>query len=324
MANTKTRMKPPAAPAETGALTRTRERRSCVPLLTILGLIALCAPLGFACGGTEGPEDASGGGDVAMDGPPIGTRGLGGMCTETSECAAGLYCAANRTCRAAGSGGDGDTCADSGDCLRGYVCVAEPGGMICREAEGRALGDPCIRHDQCAAGLYCVDGQCSAEAPPPPDAGPIGMACSPGTDDCEDSNRCTNDQCVADRCVNTLIDGDEDGYASDIFGRCGLDCCDSDDRVNPEQEAFFAVNHAGNPPLTPANHDWNCDGTQEMEYLSVLPACSSFARRCTLEEGWVSSMPPRCGLSGVWGRCVDDTGICRIETVEAARVQRCR
>jgi len=275
----------------------------------------------MACGGSGGSDDAS------MDRPssdtaPAGTVGLGGECLETGQCSAGLYCADDRRCRAAGTGGDGDSCDDSGDCQRGFICSAEPSGRVCREAGGRMIGEPCIRDDQCAAGLYCTEGTCSSEPPPEPDAGPMGRGCEPG-DDCDDGNACTNDQCIADSCVNTLADGDEDGYASTIIGSCGLDCCDRDPDASPDQEGFFDEPHAGNPPLGRANFDWNCDGTEEPEFPVALGGCLGFSG-CTASEGWLGAVPTRCGQTGAWASCEDTGAFCRLTEVEPARTQRCR
>lgn len=256
---------------------------------------------------------ACGGDDAA----PAELAGLGEPCTHTRECEPELYCDDSRRCAASGLGGDGAACATTADCLMGYTCVREPDGWVCRMNGDRDIGDPCLRHEQCLAGLYCVRGACAASEL---DAGPSGFdggssQCMTSSE-CNDGSACTTDMCIADTCIHTLIDSDEDGYASTIIGSCGLDCADMDPNANPDQEAFSDVRHAGGPGQPPT-FDWNCDGTEEPEHANAI-TCSIEA--CDSGEGWLDPLP-ECGQPGRWGRCT--TG-CTEEVLEPARVQRCR
>lgn len=80
----------------------------------------------------------------------------GAACARTGECEAGFYCAASRTCEAAGSGVQGDVCEDSSDCERGLRCDLSARGlpMECVPGGERDINQPC--GDGCMAGLACL------------------------------------------------------------------------------------------------------------------------------------------------------------------------
>jgi hypothetical protein len=170
---------------------------------------------------------------------------------------------------------------------------------------------------------------CTGEVPPPAldggvetDAGPGedgGIPCTT-SDVCDDMSVCTNEACVRSMCVYTIIDGDEDGYASTVLGACGNDCSDTDPTVNPEHTEYMTARHAGNPPLHPGTFDWNCNGVEELEFTSIVPTCDAKLGTCVEGEGW-SVMPTMCGQTANWYRCV--AASCTLMLVEM-RQQRCR
>ena len=267
-----------------------------------------------ACGGDDGPG-------AGADGGGPGTLGnLGDPCTLTSDCTPDLYCDASRRCAGSGAGGDGAMCTTTADCMRGYMCVREPDGRFCRLAGDRGIGEPCLRDEQCLAGLRCTRGMCSGDAP---DAGPVGFdagqtGCMTSSE-CDDGSPCTTDMCIADECVHTLIDGDEDGYAATIIGPCGLDCAEMDPNANPDQEEYFATRHGGGAGQ-PRTFDWNCDGVEEGRYG---PAITCVEADCESGEGWLDG-DPGCGNTGRWGRCAGAGLGCTPEVIDGARQQTCR
>jgi len=280
--------------------------------------------------------------------------GSGDSCIYTRACMDDLYCSAPRTCQSDGSGPVFSECTDSGDCVRPLVCSFEPDGNYRCVADGDGdIGGSCTVLADCVAGLFCIDGQCVGDlgggcsgpgdcsgglicvdgmCVSGPDAGDsgrdafvdVGVACEEVVD-CNDMNECTIDQCVSDMCRNTLNDGDEDGYASNLIGSCGLDCNDMDADVSPDHTDFETVRQMDMLPLTPDNFDWNCDGREEQQYTARVPDCDDTGvGTCTMGEGWTGiGMIPRCGTTGTWARCTGPGAGCRIETVET-RTQGCR
>jgi hypothetical protein len=251
---------------------------------------------------------------------PRGDGSLGTPCTYTAECAAELYCARDRTCATAGTGADGDACVTGADCAMGLVCAPGLMGRRCQTAGTADLGQRCIGDDQCIAGLFCVAGICRADDAPL-DGG--FETCTPdgGVVVCDDSSACTIDMCIADRCVNTLVDGDEDGYAPSVIGPCGLDCADDDAGASPDQ----TERHAGGAGETqPETFDWNCDGREEERWRDILPPCADATGVCAGPvEGWIGGLAS-CGNARDYGRCTSAAMGCVQEVVEAGRVQTCR
>jgi hypothetical protein len=87
----------------------------------------------------------------------------------------GLYCAADRTCQTAGTGGVGTACEFDGDCARPFVCEDDGDTRRCIAAGAGDIGDPCTDLADCRGGLFCVAGTCSAD-PGGADAGVDGGA----------------------------------------------------------------------------------------------------------------------------------------------------
>ncbi len=263
---------------------------------------------------------------------------MGDRCIYTERCMDGLYCSVPRTCQPEGSGTLFSTCTDSGDCEKPLVCAMEGGSLRCVMGGTGDIGppgDPCTTLADCLPGLFCMGGVCTGEGGSGADAGldgsggdggpsdasaDVGGPCETVTD-CDDMNECTIDQCVGTRCQYTLQDGDEDGYASTLFGSSCRDCNDMNADVNPDHTEFETTRHTDMLPGTPDSFDWNCDGMDELQYPSRVPACDSVAGTCSSGEGWAGAVPG-CGMSGTWASCSGPPG-CTISTIET-RVQGCR
>ncbi|RLB49282.1 MAG: hypothetical protein DRJ42_21410, partial [Deltaproteobacteria bacterium] len=177
---------------------------------------------------------------------------IGAPCIYTAQCMDGLYCSIPRSCQSEGTGVMFAACTDSGDCEAPLVCEPQAtGSSRCVSAGGGDIGSPgdsCSTVAECQAGLFCIDGECRGEqGGGGTDGGvgdgggifdasvdtAVGVLCDRVTE-CDDGSECTIDQCVRDMCRNTLVDGDEDGYASTLIaGGCGRDCNDMNPSVNP-------------------------------------------------------------------------------------------
>jgi hypothetical protein len=263
---------------------------------------------------------------------------VGDRCIYTERCMDGLYCSAPRTCQPEGSGTLFSSCTDSGDCEKPLVCAMQPDGSFrCVDGGTGDIGPPgdaCETVADCLPGLFCIDGRCTGEGGGAGDAGVDGGGdaatdaaldgggpCESVTD-CDDGNACTIDQCAGMRCVYTLQDGDEDGYASTLFDSACRDCNDMDPDVNPDHTDFETTRHTDMLPLTADSFDWNCDGMEERQYPSSVPDCDgSPGGTCTMGEGW-AGLVPGCGMTGTWASCSGPPS-CTISTLET-RTQACR
>jgi hypothetical protein len=263
---------------------------------------------------------------------------VGDPCIYSERCQAGLYCSIPRTCQAEGGGTMFSECTDSGDCTRPLVCAPQPdGSRRCVNAGDGDIGPPgdaCETVADCLPGLFCIDGRCTSSGGALPDGGvdagdaatdtavDVGRPCEDRVD-CDDDNDCTIDQCVGEMCRNTLNDGDEDGYASNVIGSCGLDCNDMDADVSPDHTDFETVRQMDMLPGTPDNFDWNCDGIEERQYPTGVPDCDGTGvGTCTMGEGWLGTVPG-CGMTGTWARCTGPGDGCTLSTIET-RTQGCR
>jgi len=151
-----------------------------------------------------------------------------------------------------------------------------------------------------------------------PDAGPFPDA-GLGTCDrasCDDSNPCTLEMCAGDMCVNTLVDFDHDGYASNMFDRSCGDCSDSEGDAHPGQTRWFGSTHRAGS-ADPEGFDWNCNGSEEQQYTTRMGSCSGTS--CSVSTGWQGGVPA-CGARAAWSRC---NGDCTISVVESNRLQGC-
>jgi hypothetical protein len=150
--------------------------------------------------------------------------------------------------------------------------------------------------------------------------------------DCDDSNPCTDDDCVGNLCTNTgntlpcddadpcttndmcsggactggpLLDGDSDGYVSDACTG-GDDCLDSNFDVNPG-----ATEGPAGDPTCSDGLDNDCDGlTDDLGDLDCVPTCSVPAdcddgNPCT-DEGCISG---HCAYADNTAPC-DDADPC--------------
>ena len=114
-------------------------------------------------------------------------------------------------------------------------------------------------------------------------------------------------------------DDDGDGF---MFPRiagadCGvLDCNDSDELVNPDQDGAFTT------PNTDGDFDYNCDGVEtKLADTSQGEDCNRPPFGSCEGTGWLEGVPG-CGESGVYHRCDSDIFSC-FEAEQLAFVMPC-
>jgi hypothetical protein len=234
------------------------------------------SPMCAPCGASCGP-----GQDVDCKLP------IGAACTASSQCT--IACVDGRCCES--------TC--TGQC-RSCAVIGMMG--TCRPL---ASGFDTNSTPACSGNNTCANGSCLL--------GP-GQPCTAGT------------QCASGTCTTFFRDADADGLGSaSMTARvCGTtppaghvtvagDCCDSDNRVNPNQSTFFeAANNCG-------NFDYNCN--------SMLEQGSSRVQKCDLVDcrsGWATGVPT-CGVEADYTPCVATQGgaFCDIHA-NVKRRQTCR
>jgi len=219
---------------------------------------------GFIClGGDCSPSECGDNfldttaGEVCDDGNEIPGDGCEPSCeptcSEASDCDDGDPCNGTETCNTSSSrcqaGGPGD----------GMMCMLDGGGDgVCSSGlcAPPGCGDSVVNGmEDCDDGMNgdnldgCKD-DCTFTCTMDADCDDADMctgaeACDTATNtctdpddlDCDDADTCTSDSCeAATGCVNTLIDGDGDGYAVDTCttgGLMGDDCDDSSSSVYP-------------------------------------------------------------------------------------------
>ncbi len=84
-----------------------------------------------------------------------GSVGLGGSCWSTVDCDDELFCAPQGICAPAGSGEEGDVCATAAECRRGLTCEIFGFGGQCTASGTADIGESCEGNGDCAAGLAC-------------------------------------------------------------------------------------------------------------------------------------------------------------------------
>jgi hypothetical protein len=192
---------------------------------------------------------------------------------------------------------DGATVVDSSN-----AGDASPSDVIRLESGFDAGGDTSARVDTASPTDTLV--------PPPDGVGPIdavvdstdridsgGGLC--GTKTCDDFIACTTDRCdsTTGACMNVLIDGDGDGFASKALGACGQDCNDAEFHARPGQPSFFNVPHVS--PSGASSWDWNCDGIIEQSAKTVGVCYYDDAGFCVFTAGF-SITAPVCGATKLY------------------------
>jgi len=151
------------------------------------------------------------------------------------------------------------------ECGDGFVDT--PAGEQCDDANDET-GDGCDSacDYSCAADTDCNDGLAcngveSCDLALHTCANPADVVCVP-SDSCH-SSAC--DDNMSGACVEALIDGDNDGYASTALGACGTDCNDANAQISPAaQEVCGNATDddcsAGTPDNTQTYWWADCDG----------------------------------------------------------------
>jgi len=176
----------------------------------------------------------------------------GGECADGDPCTVADHCVQG-TCVPGGqqSCDDDNQCTDDW-CDPGVGCVNEPNAIPCEDGNACTTGDTCAG-GVCSAGtgaLDCADENICTDDWCIPETGcandPIPNCCNFNAE-CEDSDPCTNDACVANGCKNTFTpgccksnpdcdDGDfctEDSCAANVcFNAPIAGCCKSDLECN--------------------------------------------------------------------------------------------
>ncbi len=112
-------------------------------------------------------------------------------------------------------------------------------------------------------------------------------------------------------------DCDDDGYNADT-AECqhdGGDCDDHDPLVHPGQTSWFTQ------PSSHGSWDYNCNGTDDLEYTSLL-MCSGSVSCDTTTEAWSGMSVPPCGQTGSYGTCMGLAPSC-VEKITGMRMQGC-
>ncbi|MEI8254239.1 MAG: MopE-related protein [Deltaproteobacteria bacterium] len=195
-----------------------------------------------------------------------------GRCDHRADdlrCTPGQFCdlmrgCTGRPCMTNVECSDGNMCNGEESC-RGGVCVIGP-SPICDDGVTCTLDscDPargCVNRPEnalCDDGVFCNGAEvCNLMVGTCQSAPPIR---------CDDGNLCTADRCDEStrRCLNTLLDGDGDGFPSQRCG--GPDCDDTNRSVFP-----------GAPELCADRLDNDCNGLVDCadRACSGTPACGT-------------------------------------------------
>lgn len=136
---------------------------------------------------------------------------------------------------------------------------------------------------QCSEGVCVPGGDAGQMDGGPFDAGPVDAGDAGAPDggcgvDCDDTNPCTDDTCVAGVCTNTTRDADDDGHGDATCPEAGGvpndDCDDTDPLIGPSL------------PERCNGADDDCDEATDEEFECVLggteacPACGPGQRVC--------------------------------------------
>ncbi|MEZ4316835.1 MAG: MopE-related protein [Myxococcota bacterium] len=144
-------------------------------------------------------------------------------------------------------------------------------------------------------------------------------------------NNCTNgvDEIGASGCTTHYIDGDGDGYGSNVSAcTCGIDfpyevtnandCYDDNGNARPGQTSYFNV-HRGD-----GSFDYNCDNVQSKRWTATNGRCEwTLFDGCDDAVGWSGSNSAACGVNATfieacstgWPACTD---------FDYPRTQECR
>ena len=121
------------------------------------------------------------------------------------------------------------------------------------------------------------------------------------TDPCDDGDSCTmNDTCSGGVCSGTPLDADGDTYVSDA---CGSTDCDD---TNPAVNRGTPEGPPGDPSCSDAL-DNDCDGLIDGEDPDCWQCTPSVTEACDTRLPGVCAVGTRtCQADGTWGACVQD------------------
>ncbi len=264
-------------------------------------------------------------GRTVRKGEPCGSGSCVGVvvCDDTTPAPGDLVCSS--------AGGGGELCDGQDNDCDGETDEGFPElGTACDRVDDDdacALGTWLCGQAVLAAGGSAAEAQsgvpvCAGDTPSP-------ERCGGGDEDCDGSV----DEEDAVGCFDHYYDGDGDGWGIAEDSRClcaegdGVvtghttpldgDCCDADERVNPEQGGWFAGADAC------GSFDYDCSTQAEREHPSAgactCPEGLCALGGCTHVAGWVGAVPA-CGQSQSF---VTGCGLLCLEATEP-RTQRCR
>jgi cysteine-rich repeat protein len=162
------------------------------------------------------------------------------QCNSNQDCAAGCYCAGDKTCQEAGF------CTTNTDCGTGYVC--DPVRSSCVPDTNQ-----CNKDSDCSNGKTCDVYTHTCVARPP-------ARCGDRTIDagevCDDGNSVSGDGCSADcksneKCGNGILDASK-GEKCDDGNQTNTDDCSNTCQLNPGSCAG-AITCSSAPPTCPGN-----------------------------------------------------------------------
>jgi hypothetical protein len=165
----------------------------------------------------------------------------------------------------------------------------------------------------CKTPNYCAGNSCNNNDKAPGSTCVVGCECTSGT------------------CVPMYTDGDADGFGvGAAVNRCSAsggaaptgyslvatDCCDSDQNAFPGQTSYFST-----PRTTCGGYDYNCNGSENLQYTSGFAGCThssscgtpAYGYECVtsgFSPGWATMVsihiwttdptPPPCGTTQKW------------------------
>lgn len=197
--------------------------------------------------------------------------------------------------------GNGEDC-DDGNSVAGDGCEGEC-SFTCATDADCTDGDNCDGTDIC----HPITHVCIVEPPLT----------------CDDANACTVDSCAANMCSHAPLDADGDGVFPEAGG-CGGDCADHNGAVFPGASGFATDPYCTEASCPPGvlSFDYNCDGVEEAELLTLAGTCTVLPDASCSGDGWILRVPG-CGELGDQRQCTPNAGRCEASVLSSVP-QRCR
>lgn len=225
-------------------------------------------------------------------------------CTPHTNCTPGQRVSqqgtsrADRQCAACSNGytttQNAATCSNFTTCTRGQYIQQQGAPDSDRVCATCPAGTFSVADNVASCTLYTVCGANSVEGTPGTKTSDRSCVCASGFTEC-------SGQCVATASITYYRDGDGDGFGDTTkptVSCTGMpsgnvanqtDCCDADDRVNPDQTgSFIEESDCG-------GYDYDCDTVETRSDVTV----GSCGASCSCQRGWLGGVPS-CGDWGTY------------------------